>query len=95
MSKINYNKLTTEKQKINRHFKKEKQKVWLIFIIGEPILLITDWLICRLAAPTQPFIWFAISLLFTLVFPITQFSKKLKELSRTEKEQIGFAEQEY
>lgn len=95
MAKINYAKLDAEKQKISQHFKKEKKKVWLIFIVGEPLLLAAAWLICSLAAPTQPYIWFVISLLFTLVFPITQFSKKMKELTRQEKEQIGFAEQEY
>lgn len=95
MAKLNYEKLEAEKQKINEHFKKEKKKVWLILIVGEPLLLAITWLICNLAAPTQAYIWFFISLLFTLVFPITQFSKKMKELTRLEKEQIGFAEQDY
>lgn len=95
MAKINYEKLEAERQKINGHFKKEKKNVWLIFIIGEPLLLIITWLICNLAAPDQPYIWFFIALLFTLVFPITQFSKKMKELTRLEKEQLNFAEQDY
>lgn len=95
MAKKDYAKLDAERQKITAHFKREKKKVWTIFIVGEIVLLAAAWLICNLAAPDQPYIWFFISLFFTLVFPITQFSKKMKELTRQEKEQIGFAEQDY
>lgn len=95
MAKLNYEKLEEQKQKINEHFKKEKKKVWISFFAIEVFLLGGAWLICNLVAPDQPYIWFFISLLFTLVFPITQLSKKMKELTRLEKEQIGFAEQDY
>ncbi len=95
MAKLNYEKLEAQKQKINEHFKKQKKKVWISFFVLEIVLLSGAWLICSLIAPDQPYIWFFISLLFTLVFPITQFSKKMKELTKLEKEQIGFAEQDY
>ena len=95
MAKMNYSKLEAEKQKISEHFKKEKKKVWITFFITEILLLSAAWIICTLAAPDQPYIWFVISLFFTLVFPITQFSKKMKELTKLEKEQLGFAEQDY
>ncbi len=95
MAKMNYERLEAEKQKIAEHFKKEKKKTWIIFLVGEVVLLVAAWIICNLAAPDQPYIWFFISLFFTVVFPITQFSKKMKELTRLEKEQLGFAEQDY
>ncbi len=95
MAKINYEKLEAERQKINGHFKKEKKKVWITFFILEILLLSAAWILSSILAPSQPYIWFFIFLLFTLVFPITQFSKKMKELTRLEKEQLGFAEQDY
>ena len=95
MARKDYAKLEIERQKIADHFKKEKKKVWLSFIIIEIVLLVGSWFICNLASPTQGYIYFIIALFFTLVFPITQFSKKMKELTRQEKEQLGFAEQDY
>lgn len=95
MARKDYAKLELERERISKHFKNEKKKVWIIFIVSEVLLLSAAWIICNLAAPTQPYIWFFISLFFTVVFPITQFSKKMKELTRQEKEQIGFAEQDY
>lgn len=95
MAKINYAKLESEKQKIADHFKKEKKKTWITFFVVEALLLGGAWLLCNLLAPDQPYIWFIISLFFTLIFPITQLSKKMKDLTRQEREQLGFAEQEY
>ena len=37
---------------------------------------------------------FIVSLFFIVVFPITQYSKKQKELTRAEREQIKFLEQD-
>ena len=95
MAKPNYAKLDAEKKKIEEHFKNEKKKVWITFFVSEIILLSAAFLICWLVAREQFYIWFIISLFFTLVFPITQFSKKMKELTRLQKEQLGFAEQDY
>lgn len=95
MAKVNYAKLEAERQKIAEHFKKEKKKTWIIFFGIEIVLLGGAWLLCNLLAPDQPYIWFLISLFFTLVFPITQVSMKFKSLARQEREQLGFAEQEY
>lgn len=95
MAKLNYAKLEAEKQKIAEHFKKEKKKVWITFFVTEVLLLGGAWLLCNLLAPDQPYIWFIISLFFTVVFPITQVSKKFKALARQEREQLGFAEQDY
>ncbi len=95
MAKKDYAKLEIERQKVTNHFKNEKKKVWLTFAIIEVVLLLGSWLICNLASPAQGYIYFITALFFTLVFPITQFSKKMKELTRQEKEQLGFAEQDY
>ncbi|MBR3961335.1 MAG: hypothetical protein IKK13_03880 [Clostridia bacterium] len=95
MAKRDYSKLEAEKQKIADHFKKEKKKVWISFIIIEIVLLVGSWIICNLVSPVQGYIYFIIALFFTRVFPITQFSKKMKELTHQEKEQLGFAEQDY
>ena len=95
MARLNYAKLEAEKQKIADHFKKEKKKAWIIFFVLEIALLGGAWLLCNLLAPDQPYIWFIISLFFTLIFPITQVSKKMKDLTRQEREQLGFAEQDY
>ena len=95
MAKLNYAKLEAEKQKISEHFKKEKKKAWITFFVLEVVLLGGAWLLCNLLAPDQPYIWFIISLFFTVVFPITQVSKKMKDLTRQEREQLGFAEQDY
>ncbi len=95
MAKLNYAKLEAERGKIGEHFKKEKKKTWITFFVSEIVLLSVAFLICWLLAKEQFYIYFIISLFFTLVFPITQFSKKMKELTRLEKEQLGFAEQDY
>lgn len=95
MAKRDYEKLEAKRQKIADHFKKEKKKVWISFIIIEIVLLVGSWIICNLVSPAQGYIYFIIALFFTLVFPITQFSKKMKELTHQEKEQLGFAEQDY
>ncbi len=95
MAKLNYQRLEAERQKITEHFKKEKKKAWISFIVTEIILLSVAFIVCYLAAKEQFYIYFFISLLFTLVFPITQFSKKMKDLTRLQKEQLGFAEQDY
>lgn len=95
MAKRDYAKLEIEREKISAHFKSEKKKVWISFIAIEAVLLIGSWIICNMLSPSQGYIYFVIALFFTLVFPITQFSKKMKELSRQEREQLGFAEQDY
>lgn len=95
MAKRDYAKLEIEREKIHNHFKNEKKKVWVIFIISEIILLVAAWVLTGLLAGQQQIAWFVISLFFTLVFPITQFSNKMKKLTAQEKEQLGFAEQDY
>lgn len=89
-----FEKVELEKQKIKEHFKRERRKVSLIFWGGEVAVVLLSYLLTKAIFGHKYLQWFLISLFFIVVFPITQYSKKQKELTKTEREQIRFTEQD-
>ncbi len=89
-----FEKSEKEKQKIREHFKREKRKVTLIFWTGEAIAVTLDYILTKVFFRESFLQWFLVSLLFILVFPITQYSKKQKALRRAEEQQIEFSQQD-
>lgn len=89
-----YEKNEKEKQEIRKHFKREKRKVTLIFWTGEIIAVALSYILTNIIFREKFLQWFLVSLLFIVVFPITQYSKKQKELRRTEEQQIKFSQQD-
>ncbi len=89
-----YEKNEKEKQEIRKHFKREKRKVTLIFWTGEIIAVALSYILTNIIFCEKFLQWFLVSLLFIVVFPITQYSKKQKELRRTEEQQIKFSQQD-
>lgn len=89
-----FEKSEIEKAKIRGHFKKERLKVSLIFWPCDIAAVIVSFFLTKLFFNQNHLVAFIVSLFFIVVFPITQYSKKLKELSRTEREQIKLLEQD-
>ena len=89
-----YEKIEQEKQKIKAHFNRERLRVALIFWACDIVAVFLSFLVTRLIFNEKYLQWFLISLFFIVVFPITQYSKKQKELTKTEREQIKFLEQD-
>ena len=89
-----YEKVEIEKQKIKDHFKKERRKVTLIFWSADIAAVIVSYFLTKLFFNQNHLVAFIVSLFLIVVFPITQYSKKQKQLSRTEREQIKFLEQD-
>ena len=89
-----FEKIEQEKQKIKEHFKKERLKVTLIFWSVDIVAVIVSYFLTKLFFNQNHLVAFIVSLFFIVVFPITQYSKKQKQLSRTEREQIKFLEQD-
>lgn len=89
-----YEKVEIEKKKIKDHFKREKLKVTLIFWSCDIAAVLLSFFLTKVIFNEKYLQWFLISLFFIVVFPITQYSKKQKELTKTEREQIKFLEQD-
>ncbi len=89
-----FQKSEAEKEKIRQHFKKEKRKTAIIFWSCDIAAVIVSYILTNVFFREKFLQWFLISLLFIVVFPITQYSKKLKELRRTEEQQIKFTQQD-
>lgn len=89
-----YEKNEKEKQEIRKHFKRQKREVTLIFWTGEIIAVVLSYILTNIIFREKFLQWFLVSLLFIVVFPITQYSKKQKELRRTEEQQIKFSQQD-
>ena len=89
-----FEKLEMEKAKIKEHFKKERLKVSLIFWPADIAAVIASYFLTKLFFNQNHLVAFIVSLMFIVVFPITQYSKKQKQLTRTEHEQIKLLEQD-
>ena len=82
------------KAEITAHFKKEKRKAFIIWVVFEIVSVTASLLITKAVFGGNYLHWFLVSLFFLIVFPTTVVSKKLKTLSRQEREQKQFAELE-
>lgn len=82
------------KAEISAHFKKEKRKALIIWIVFEAVAVVLSFVITKAVFDEKFLQWFLVSLFFLVVFPITVLSKKLKALSRQENTQKQFAEHE-
>ena len=89
-----FEKSEKEKQQIKEHFKKEKRKATLIFWSCDIAAVVVSYFLTNVIFREKFLQWFLVSLLFIVVFPITQFSKKLKQLRRAEEQQIKFSQQD-
>ncbi|MBQ0083238.1 MAG: hypothetical protein KBS52_00520 [Clostridiales bacterium] len=83
-----------KKAEIAEHFKKEKRKAVIIWIIFEVVAVALSFIITKSVFDEKFLQWFLVSLFFLVVFPITVLSKKLKTLSKQETTQKQFAEHE-
>lgn len=92
MMKTREEKSELKKAEITEHFKKEKRKCLIIWFIFELFAILLSYFIMKLIFDAAYLSYFLISLFFILVFPITMLSKKLKALSKQEREQKHFAE---
>ncbi len=89
-----YEKVEMEKQKIKDHFKRERTKASLIFWGCDIAAVLLSYFLTKVIFNEKYLQWFIISLFFIVVFPITQYSKKQKELTKAQCEQIKFLEQD-
>lgn len=89
-----FEKVEAEKKKIKDHFRRERLKVTLIFWSCDILAVAASLFLTKLIFNEKYLQWFLISLFFIVVFPITQYSKKQKELTKAEREQIKFLEQD-
>ncbi len=80
------------KQEITAHFKKEKRKAAIIWVVFEVAAVALDFFLTKLIFGVNFLQWFLVALFFIVVFPTTLLSKKLKELSRSQNEQIKLSE---
>ncbi len=92
MTKFEKNEL--EKQKIKEHFKKERSKVTLVFWSCDIAAVIVSYFLTKLLFNQNHLVAFIVSLFLIVVFPITQYSKKQKQLTKAERQQIKFLEQD-
>lgn len=89
-----FDKVELEKEKIRKHFKKQRRKVTLIFWSCDIAAVIAAYFLTKLFFNQNHLVAFTVSLFFIVVFPITQYSKKQKELAKAERQQIKFTEQD-
>lgn len=89
-----FEKVELEKEKIREHFRKQRRKVTLIFWSCDIAAVIVSFFLTKMFFNQNHLVAFIVSLFFIIVFPITQYSKKQKELTKAEREQIKFLEQD-
>ena len=89
-----FEKVELEKEKIREHFRKQRRKVTLIFWSCDIAAVIVSFFLTKMFFNQNHLVAFIVSLFFIVVFPITQYSKKQKELTKVEREQIKFLEQD-
>ena len=89
-----FEKVELEKEKICEHFRKQRRKVTLIFWSCDIAAVIVSFFLTKMFFNQNHLVAFIVSLFFIVVFPITQYSKKQKELTKAEREQIKFLEQD-
>ncbi len=89
-----FEKVELEKEKIREHFRKQRRKVTLIFWSCDIAAVIVSFFLTKMFFNQNHLVAFIVSLFFIVVFPITQYSKKQKELTKAEREQIKFLEQD-
>ncbi len=80
---------------IKAHFKKERRKALLIWLVFEIIAIPAAYFITKAAFDGRFLQWFLVALFFIVLFPTTLMSAKLKTLSRTEREQIKLLETDF
>ncbi len=81
--------------KIIAHFKKQRRKATLAWIIFEVAAICADFFLTKAIFDKGYLQWFLIALFFVVVFPTTLLSKKLKSLSKTEREQLKLLETDF
>lgn len=89
-----FEKAEQKKAEIKEHFKRQRRKTTAIFLVFEVAAVALAYILTRLIFEGNYLQWFLVSLFFIVVFPITQYSKKQKELTKAERQQIEFAEQD-
>lgn len=91
---IKRNEIQYEKEKaaIKKHFRKERRKATVKWIIFEILAVAADFGITKLIFNERYLQWFLVVLFFVIVFPTTLYSKKMKSLSKSEAEQIRLSE---
>lgn len=91
---IKRNEIQYEKEKaaIKEHFRKERRKTTVKWIIFEILAVAADFGITKLIFNERYLQWFLVVLFFVVVFPTTLHSKKMKSLSNSESEQIRLSE---
>ncbi len=91
-NEASYEKRTAE---IKTHFKMERRKALLIWLVFEIIALPAAYFITKAAFDGRFLQWFLVAIFFIVLFPTTLMSSKLKALSRTEREQIRLLETDF
>lgn len=94
MAVTNYKKYEQTIDKIHKKYKLLRLKQNVLFFSVDAAVVLLTFFVFRLIFNENHLQWFLLSLLFTVVFPITLHSKKLKHLHKIEKEQIKFADSE-